>query len=599
MECKRSANGPLSAATRRGARQDRTPELGRVFAGAALALALAACGARAADIPDFTPDQMGGTLRRSFNAEPQNLNPLTGKDLYERLVNEYIFEYLLNRDLDTMELKGVLAERWEMSDDGRVITFHLKPEARFSDGHPLTADDVVFSYEAVRNPKIDCRSMASYLEDCEKCEKVDDHTVRFIWKKTYFKTLESSGNLFPILPKHIYEPHVAADPEDKAGKVKPFNNLAQGFIGSGPYKFERWTTGQEIVLVRNRDYWGKPRAFDRILIRFILEEQASVQAFLSGDLDDLAITPEWWVKLERHPRRDAVFRMFHYMTPANGYSFIAWNQAKYRTVKGADGEERVLEEPHPIFSDPRVRLAMTYLIDRRALLKHLYHGIGRVATGPFYVLSPQSDPSVEPWPFDRAEALRLLAEAGWKDRNGDGWLENEKGERFSFEFSISAGTQLTRDLARILKEEFRRTGIDVHTTFVEWSVFVVKLDTRDFDAIMLAWGGGGVEDDPYQIWHSDQIADQGHNFISFRNAEADRLITEARRELDENRRNALFHRLHRLLHELQPYTFFIARESLRLVSTRIAGAQVHPLGMETQEWWVAPRGSGPGEGAPP
>lgn len=212
----------------------------------------------AAEIPDFTPDQMGGTLHRCFNAEPQNLNPLTGKDLYERFVNEYVFEYLLERDLDTMELKGVLAERWEMSDDGRVITFHLKPEARFSDGHPLTADDVIFSYEAVKNPKIDCRSIASYLEDCERCEKVDDHTVRFVWKKTYFKTLESSGNLFPILPKHIYERNVAADPEDKAGKVKPFNDLAQGFIGSGPYKFERWKTGQEIVLVRNKDYWGKP-----------------------------------------------------------------------------------------------------------------------------------------------------------------------------------------------------------------------------------------------------------------------------------------------------------------------------------------------------
>ncbi len=567
---------------------------------AALAAWLGAAALCAAsEIPDFTPDQMGGTLHRCFNAEPQNLNPLTGKDLYERYVNEYVFEYLLERDLDTMELKSVLAERWEMSDDGRVITFHLKPEARFSDGHPLTADDVVFSYEAVKNPKIDCRSIASYLEDCERCEKVDDHTVRFVWKKTYFKTLESSGNLFPILPKHIYERNVAADPEDKAGKVKPFNDLTQGFIGSGPYKFERWKTGQEIVLVRNKNYWGKPRAFDRIVIRIILEEQASVQAFLSGDLDDLAITPEWWVKLEKHPQRDAAFRMFRYMTPANGYSFIAWNHAKYRTVKGPDGEDQTVEEPHPIFSDPRVRLAMTHLVNRRALLKHLYCGIGRVATGPFYPPSPQSDPAIEPWPFDRAEALRLLAEAGWKDRDGDGWLENEKGERFSFEFSISAGTQLTRDLARILKEEFRRTGIDVRTTFIEWSVFVVKLDTRDFDAITLAWGGGGVENDPYQIWHSDQIANQGHDFISFRNAEADRLITEARGELDEDRRNALFHRFQRLLHEEQPYTFFIARESLRLVSTRIAGAKVHPLGMGTQEWWVAPRGSGKGEDAAP
>jgi len=138
----------------------------------------------------------------------------------------------------------------------------------------------------------------------------------------------------------------------------------------------------------------------------------------------------------------------------------------------------------------------------------------------------------------------------------------------------------------VIVEEFRRAGIRVQTRFVDWPVFVLTLDRRDFDAVSLAWGGGGVEADPYQIWHSDAIADQGHNFISFRSAEADRLIEEARRELDETRRGALFRRFHRLLHELQPYTFFIARESLRVVSDRIRGAKVHYLGMDTEEWWI-------------
>ena len=541
-------------------------------------------GVAAADtIPHFKPAQMGGTLRRILTAEPQNLNPITGKDLYERLVNEYIYERLIVRHPDTLELEGQLAERWEVSPDGRVVTFYLRPEARFSDGRPVTADDVVFTYKTVTDSKIDCRSLASYFKDCRKCEKLDARTVRYTWREPYFKTLEVSGSFNPILPKHIFEKHVRADPE--SDDPKHFNKLVQGFIGSGPYTFVKWTTGQEIVLERNTNYWGKPRAFDGIVFRIITDTAASVQAFLAGELDDLPVTPDWWDKLKDHDERGKAFRIYRYATPSNGYSYMAWNNVKYRSLTNPDGTEKRIAEPHPIFGDKRVRRAMTHLIDRTRLLKHLYYDVGQVATGTFWPKSPQHDPGIEPWPYDRAEAMRLLKEAGWEDRDGDGWLEDPSGNRFSFEWTFPTGSGDTR-LPRLLKEAFRRAGIEVRTRFIEWSVFVLKLDRREFDAISLAWGGGGVESDPYQIWHSDAIADQGHNFITFRNGEADRLIMTARAELDPAKRNDLYHRFHRLLHEQQPYTFFVARESLRLVSTRVENVNVRPLGIETQEWWI-------------
>ena len=551
----------------------------RAISLAVVALLAGALPSRAAS-PAFTPDQRGGTLRRLLNSEPQNLNPLTGKDLYERYVNDYVFQQLLELNPDNLEMDGVLAERWEISDDGRIITFHLRPEARFSDGHPLTADDVVFSFNLTVNPEVDCHSMASYLSDCERCEKVDDHTVRFVWKEVYYKTLHSSGWLFPVLPKHVYEPIVRGE-----GGATRFNDLVKGLVGSGPYTFSEWTTGREIVLVRNENYWDNPPSFDRIVFRVILEEQASIQAFLSGDLDYIAVGPEWWVKLQDHSGRDKAFQMLRYLSPAAGYTFIAWNHAKWRDVVGPDGQVRHVEEPHPIFHDPRVRRAMTQLIWRDQILKYMRHGMGRVATGPFWPEGLRVDPSVEPWPYDRAEALRLLDEAGWKDRDGDGWLEDARGNRFAFEWTIPADSALGRDLARIIKEEFRRVGIDVAVRFLEWSVFVTALDNRSFDAIMLSWGGG-FESDPYQIWHSDQIADQGHNFISFRNPEADRLIEAARRTLDRDPRNRLYQRFHSLLHDQQPYTFLWNREVLALVSTRLRGVTLHRAGLEPDEWWV-------------
>jgi len=521
----------------------------------AMCLSLLAASSAFAEPPTFAPEQMGGTLRGNFNAEPQTLNPLTSKDVYASIVHDRVFESLIDRNPDTLELEGLLAERWEVSADGKVITFHLNPKARFSDGTPVTADDVVFTYQTIMNPQIDARSIASYFEDCRGCEKVDDRTVRFTWKKVYFKSLETSGIL--VIPKHVYE---FKDP-------KAFNEINDKLVGSGPYQLGEWKTGQHLMLVRNENYWRRPPAIDRIAWRFILEPQAAVQALLAGELDDLGVAPEWWVKLT--PRADVRerFQMLRYASPGNGYMYIGWNNAK------------------PLFADPRVRLAMTHLVWRQELLKHLLYGIGEVTAGPFWSKSPQYDLSIKPWPFSREEALRLLQEAGWEDRSGDGWLENAKGERFEFELCSASGNPLVRDFVRILQEEFRRVGIDMHVRLYEWSVFTVKLGNHDFDAVMLGWTGD-VEDDPYQIWHSSQIANRGSNFISFRSPEADRLIEEARVTLDAAKRNAIYHRFHRILHEQQPYTFMWSGESLRLVSKRIKGVKVHTLGLDWREWWI-------------
>jgi len=576
----------------------RTP--GTAWYAAVLLLVFAAAAgvapgtAAARDIPDFTPEQMGGTLRRCISSEPQNLNPITGKDLYERYVNAYVFEGLLTYNLDSGEYEGVLAKSWDVSEDGKTITFHLYPEAHFSDGHPVTAEDVVFSYNTVMNPQVDARSAASYLSDCESCEAVDEHTVRFRWKKKYFMVVGSAGNIFPILPKHLYEKNVEVDPEKaKEAGITHFNNLVQAFVGSGPYRFEKWTAGTEITLVRNERYWGKPRAFDRVSFRIITDERASWQQFKAGNLDYLAVTPEWWLKIKGYCEKDKVLadalRMYKYDTPANGYTYIGWNEAKYEDVAKPSGEVERVERPHPLFSDWRVRRAMTHLLARKTILKYIYHEIGTVATGPFWPMSPQSAPDITPWPYDRREAMRLLAEAGWQDRDNDGWLENEDGEPFRFAWTLPGGHQQTLDLVRVVKEEFRRAGIDVEARFLDWPVFITKLDNRDFDAVTLAWGGSGaIEGDPYQIWHSDAIADQGHNFISFRNARADELIIEARSEMDRDRRLKLWHEFHHLLHDVQPYTFFIARQSLALVSSRMQNVKVHKLGMDSEEWWIAP-----------
>lgn len=256
------------------------------------------------------------------------------------------------------------------------------------------------------------------------------------------------------------------------------------------------------------------------------------------------------MKLGKRSDAGKGFNMFRYNSPRIGYGYIAWNNAR------------------PLFADKRVRRAMTLLIDRNKILEHVYEGIGKVISGPFWTESPQYDASIKPWPCDKKEAMRLLKEAGWEDRNGDGWLENAQGKRFQFELSAPAGSTEARDVVRLLEPEFSGAGIFMTGRFTEWSVFVTKLDNRDYDAIMLGWSGD-VEDDPYQIWHSKSIENRGSNHVGFKNAEADRLIEEARAELNADKRNALYHQFHRILHEEQPYTFMHTGESLRVMSPRI------------------------------
>jgi peptide/nickel transport system substrate-binding protein len=499
---------------------------------------------------------VGNILRRNINGEPKTLNPLTSKDLYATYIQDYIFETLLDRDYDTLEWKPLLADKWDVSPDGKIITFHIDPRARFSDGTPVTADDVVFTYKTMVNPQIDAQASASFFEDCQDCVKIDDRTVRFTWKKTYFLSLEVSNVM--VLPKHAYE---FKDP-------KEFNDLTDKLVGSGPYKFKEWKTGQHIILERNENYWlGRP-AFDEVQYRIILGEQAGVQALKAGELDELPITSEWYVKLKDDPEILSRFHLLRYSTSASGYAFIGWNNAR------------------PPFDDKRVRQAMTMLVWREQLREYLLFGLNQLTTGPFWPNSNQYDKTVPMLPYDRRAALALLKEAGWEDRNGDGWLENEKGQRFAFEFSWPSGNQQTRDLVRILREEFRRAGIDMSERGYTWAVFDIKMNTHDFDALTLSWGGGGVEADPYQIWDSASIANQGSNFISFRNAEADRLIETARATIDAKKRTEIFHQFDWLIHEEQPYTFLWSRDTLRLVSKRVQGVKVHRLGVDWREWSI-------------
>ena len=502
--------------------------------------------------PEATVPTDGDWLVHHLSAEPATLNPIVATDAYASGINEFIYESLVKRDERTMELVPQLADSWEISDDHLTYVFHLKKHVKWQDGHPFTGRDVVFSYERIMDPKVDAPHLRNYYQDIESVELLDDYTVRYRYRIPYYRALDFCGGI-NIVPAHLFK-------ESDDFNKHPIGRLP---VGTGPYKLVKWDTGKEIVLVRDESYWGKKPHLTRHVFKIITEPTAAFQVLKQGGLDMMSLRPIQWARQTQSKRFNDDFRKLKYYLPS--YSYIGWNGRR------------------ALFSDKRVRKAMTMLMDRESFLQKVLLGLGTVVSGPFYINSPDYDQSIPLYPFDPKAALLLLKEAGWGDHDQDGILDKD-GRAFDFEFLVSAGSKTGEQIATILQENLKGVGIKMSIRRLEWAVFIQRIDDRDFDACTLGWSMGW-ESDPFQIWHSSQ-ADKGSNFVGFKNQEADQIIETARQEFDANKRRALYHRFHAIVHEEEPYTFLFTLEALMAVSRRFEDVNVYAMGLAPLEWWV-------------
>jgi peptide/nickel transport system substrate-binding protein len=247
---------------------------------------------------------------------------------------------------------------------------------------------------------------------------------------------------------------------------------------------------------------------------------------------------------------------------------------------------------HPPFDDARVRVAMEYgSIDRQQFLDQVLYGRGVIVTGFEYYFGPAYDHSLLPRPFDPEKAKQLLLEAGWYDRDGDG-LRDKNGQPFRFELLMPSGSSTNERLAAIMKENLRKLGIDMTVRELEWATFLENINDHRFDACRLGWAIG-VEDDPYQIWHTSQSENRGSNHVGFGNAETDRLIEESRTMIDDAKRRAIFFQLHRIVYDTQPYLFFYTGPNLGAYDKRYRGVKLYKVrpGYDLAEWYLPKQGS--------
>lgn len=536
------------------------------------ALVLFSCGAddrsqsRTVSVADESIEHTAGEpeygdwLVMRVQAEPGTLNPITATDAYERIVNSLVYESLTERDFRTLEWKPVLAESWETSPDHLVHTFYLRRDVRWHNGEPFTAKDILYSFERMRDPSVMAAHLRGYYQDVEKLEALDDYTVRFTFSTEYYLSFESAAGL-PIVPQSVFD-----DGQD-------FNThpASRSPVGTGPYRFREWRTGQEIVVERNPDYWrkeaGKQGYVDRVVYRIATDPTTALQMLRAGQLDMMTRFQQvQWARQTSSPQFTEKFHKFEFYVPE--YSYVGWNSLR------------------PFFADKRCRRAMTHLFDREAFVEKVLYGLGHVVSGNLFFKSPYYDSSIEPWPYDPAEARRLLDEAGWVDSDGDG-IRDKDGVRFAFTFTIPAASKNAERIATLLKEELDQVGILMDIERLEWALFIEKIQQKRYDASTMAWSLPWSVD-LYQVWHSTSAGPNGSNYVSFIHEEADQIIEELRNTFDEDKRIELCHRFHRIVHEEQPYTFLWCSAELMAVDKRFQDVETFRTrpGYDIREWWV-------------
>jgi len=560
-------------------------------------LAVILFGLFAAALPERSGGQArpapvtGDWLLAHILSDPEQLNPLTSNDAGATAILGYVVQSLLTRDPRSLELKPLLAEaRPVISADKLTYTFKIRRDAHFQDGRKLTGEDVLFSIKAIKCPLVNAPFARVYYESVIDAQLIDEYTIRFAIKEPYFLNETMLGGI-DVLPRHYYDPQnllkdatikdLNGDPAKLADNVKRFadqfnKNYSRNPMGSGPYKFHAWKTGQEVELVRDAKYWGigKPDVdqayLDRHKYRVINNIDAALTSLKSGALDSMSLQPLQHMQQTGTERFKQDFDKHEYFSP--NYTYLGWNN------------------DHPIFQDKRVRKAMTYLANRKQMVKTILFNLGQVIDGPIYFHRPEYDKTLVSIPYDPKKALELLSEAGWKDSDGDGVLDKSvdgKKVPFRFEIKFNSGNATRKSVALTMQDELKKHGIAVTVRELDWTVFLSEIKERRFDAMILGWSMSVTEPDAYQVWHSSQAANKGSNHIGYKNPRVDKILEDYRREFDAKKRVELYREFQKILQDEQPYTFLFTPKSISAVSRRFRGVEVLPIGgLRPLDWWV-------------
>jgi peptide/nickel transport system substrate-binding protein len=542
------------------------------------ATALAACGRDASDrgpdsAADLVPEaeRFGGTAVVGLMHDLQSMNSLASNETYSRMVQrEILFMPLLRYD-EAFEAAPWLAERWDtarVAPDTLELTFRLRGDILWHDGTPTSAEDVLFTYQRVIDPAVGSSLATSFARYSPQAVVVDSLTIRFRLR-LHSEFLDGWTEL-AIMPNHLL------------GKVPPARITQHPFgvsqpVGNGPFRFVRRVPGQEWIFEANPEFpvalGGRPY-LDRLVFRAVPEPTTLLTELLTGGIDFYMA-----VRAPQVPQIEANSNSRLVSAPTTGWAFVAWNSRL------------------PMFGSSEVRRALSMGIDRGGIVDALLDKnaiVGRSAVTPAHWSFAGDDPRTS-LPYDPESAKRLLAEAGWRDRDGDGVLEDAQGQPFRFTLLIPHGTDTARDIAQMIRSQLKALGIDVRPSLVEGNTLIGRISgrlnprgerERDFEAVMMGWTDSFRKDDA-NLFHSRNL-NGPFQLAGYTNPRVDLLLDTLGMILDRAQAQPLWTEYQTLLAQDAPMTVLYYPNRLVGVSQRLQGVAIDTRGelISVARWWI-------------
>jgi len=461
-----------------------------------------------------------GTLVLCLGGEISILNPILSSDSSSSSVEGPIFSGITKVSED-LEIIPDLARRWEVSPDGKTYTFYLRDDVKWHDGKPFTAHDAVFTFNSILDPKVNSVRRGDFIIEGApiKFAAAGKYIFQAFLPKPFAPFLASMG--MGMLPEHILK-----------GKDINSSSFNQHPIGTGPFKFKEWISGDHVTLTRNEKYYGGSPLLSSLVFKIIPDENSRLIALEAGEVDESDIPPNDYSRVKKLEK----VNVFEYDSLT--YTYLGLNLAR------------------SIFKDKKVRQALAYGTDKKQLLNLIFRRLASPAYSPSAPVSWVYEDEVNKYPYDPEKAKKLL-----------------NGKPLEFTVLVNQGNKEREKAAVILQWQYKKIGVKVNVRVMEWSALLKIInspkDPKDFDAVIIGWSLG-LDPDSYSIWHSSQYP-AGLNFIKYDNKEADRLLELGRTTTERAKRKAIYQRLQKIIADDQPYVFLWYPKSVVAVSKRVGG----------------------------
>lgn len=526
----------------------------------------------------------GGQLVSTLLSDPRTFNPLVIKDAGSSRVVSTIFEGLTKTNAYDGTVEPLLAESWSVAEDGLTWTVKLRKGVRWNDGAPFTADDVVFTYdELVYNDDIPSSSRDILTIEGKRIElrKIDDYTVEFVLPVKFAPFLRALST--EILPKHILKKHVDNGTFNFTWGI---NTTPKKIVGTGPFMMSRYDAGQRIILVRNPHYWKKSvdghqlPYINKYILMIVQNADVALLKFLEGATDVYGVGGRDYPLIK--PMEEKGNFTIYRLGPDFGSQFIFFNQN--RGINEETGKPYLPAHKMRWFTDLNFRRAVAHAIDKDQIIAIVKNKLGYPQHSP---VGPGAgffhNPDVPKYDYNLAKAKQLLADSGYIDRDGDGYIEDAKGVRVEFNLNTNSGNDERVDIAGIIRTDLERIGMKVNFQQLEFNTLVRRINTSfDWDAIILGLTGGVEPHFGKNVWNS---GGQLHMWYPTQETPAtkweariDELFNKAVQTLDDNDRKKYYDEFQVIVAENLPLIYTVLGDSITAVRNKFGNLDPTNLG---------------------